>query len=107
MSQAARDERGVVSIGDCPACSTFAPVMVLVSVQSGQLVFFCPGCETAWSSPPPAHVLDEVSSLGQVAPLGVRLPSRQELHGLGDRRLFAVDAATWTEELNRVLARIS
>jgi len=99
------DEPVLVSVGKCPVCGSFAPVLVLVKLADEQLVYFCPGCETAWRTPPVFPVLDAVDSLETIAPLGVRLPTFDERSRLTGAILVEYD--TWRKELDRILERVS
>jgi hypothetical protein len=106
MTRTARADQGVlVSVGPCPVCGSFAPVLVLVGLADEQLVYFCPGCETAWRTPPVFPVLDAVDSLETVAPLGVRLPTHDERSQL--KNATSIEYDTWRKELDRILERVS
>jgi hypothetical protein len=85
----------LVSVGPCPVCGAFAPVVVLVRVADQRLVYFCPGCETAWREPPIFPVLNTVDSLETLAPTGVRLPIQSETEELTN--VAVVDHESWRE----------
>src|SRR6476620_10121022 len=94
----------VYSAGDCPACPGFGKLLVLFSVRSGRNVFYCPTCGTAWDSLSPPSRLDQVRTIHEVAPDGVRLPSRAEV----DRLSFPVEADEyehWSTDLDDVLRK--
>ena len=95
----------LVSVGPCPVCGTFAPVLVVVRIADERIVYFCPGCETAWLEAPIFPVLNAVDSLGTLAPTGVRLPTRRETGELTN--VAVVDFESWKEELDRILRRVS
>ena len=95
----------LVSVGPCPVCGAFAPVLVLVKVADQRLVYFCPGCETAWREPPIFPVLNAVDSLETLAPSGVRLPVQSETGELTNA--VDVDYESWREDLDRILRRVS
>src|SRR5678815_4377075 len=67
------------SAGDCPVCADSGAVLCLKTAQSGRLIFFCTGCGVAWWTPPPVRTLDEINSLKNLAPEGVRFPSDLEV----------------------------
>jgi len=91
----------LVSVCPCPVCGSFAPVLVLVRLDEDEFVYFCPGCETAWPDAPVFPVLDQVHSLDELAPKGVRLPTKIETLELESKTPVRYD--TWREELDRVL----
>lgn len=94
-----------MSVGSCPVCGAFGPVLVLVRVTDDRLVYFCPGCETAWREPPTFPVLESVDTLEAIAPMGVRLPTQPETTKL--RNVTVVDYEPWKEELDRILRHVS
>jgi hypothetical protein len=69
----------VYSIGDCPACPDFGQVVVLTSKADGNLVYYCPACGTAWLTPPAPDRIDQVNSLEEVAPCGVKIATRLDI----------------------------
>lgn len=87
------------SVGDCPVCSVSGAILVLISVSTGAPVFYCPACETAWERQPEPHRLDEVHSLQELVPAGVRLPSKEEIARLLPGRVTAVDYEDWAGQL--------
>lgn len=95
----------LVSVGPCPVCESFAPVLVVVRIADERLLYFCPGCETAWLEPPVFPVLDTVDSLQALAPTGVRLPTARETVDLA--KVAAVDYESWRTELDRILRPVS
>jgi hypothetical protein len=98
-------ESVLVSVGPCPVCGAFAPVLVVVRIADERLVYFCPGCETAWREPPIFPVLNAVDSLETLAPTGVRLPTQREVGELTN--VVVVDCEPWKEDLDRILRRVS
>src|SRR5438105_1200894 len=98
--------RPIYSIGDCPACPGFGPILILISLASSEPVFYCPACATAWASPPdpPGH-LDIVQALAEVAPGGVRLPTRDEIKRLFAQQPHVLDYRDWAKDLDAVLAQ--
>jgi hypothetical protein len=95
----------LVSVGPCPVCGTFAPVLVVVRMADQRLIYFCPGCETAWLERPIFPVLNTVDSLETLAPAGVRLPTQNEAGDLTN--IAIVDYESWKEEMDRILRRAS
>ena len=75
--------RTLYSIGDCPVCSDSGAMILLIDVGTKRSVFFCPLCGVAWSEPPPALQLDEISALENLAPNGVTLPTATEARATG------------------------
>ena len=71
------------SIGACPVCPGFGEVVVLTSKLDSTVVYYCPACGTAWKQAPAPDRLDEVSSLNDLAPGGVRLATKDEIDRLG------------------------
>ena len=96
----------LVSIGPCPVCGTFAPVLLLVRIADGLPVYYCPGCETAWLEAPVFPILDSVSSVAALAPLGVRLPTHHEVSA-SVPVANTVAYADWKDELDGILRRPS
>ena len=90
--------RHVFSVGECPVCPGFGPVLALALEGRADLVFFCPACEGAWVTPPGKN-LDEVNRLEELAPGGVRLPTDAEVSHL--RTATRVDAAPWGSRADR------
>jgi hypothetical protein len=91
------------SVGDCPVCSVSGAILVFISISTGQPVFYCPSCGTAWRKPPEPHRLDEINSLQEVAPEGVRLPSKEELSKFSLGSLTPLDYQDWAGQLFSVL----
>jgi hypothetical protein len=70
------------AFGHCPVCADSGIVIGLACLDSGELVFYCPLCGLAWRSPP-GHRVDELTALSDLAPLGVRLPTKEEVNASG------------------------
>jgi hypothetical protein len=92
----------VFSVGDCPVDPGFGVVLVLAMQTTGDFVFFCPACGCAWREPPQGR-LDEINSLDEVAPDGVRLATDAELAGLAGKLLEA-DDEPWESDLAEILS---
>ena len=94
------------SLGDCPVCADSGAVLVVRSLDSGRLCFFCPLCGIAWADPPPLGVLDHVHSLDDLAPSGISLPTRTDLGSLARNPSLREERyETWRAELERVSGR--
>ena len=93
----------VFSVGECPVCPGFGVVLVLGRLGGDGVVFMCPACEAAWSSPPVGF--DEANSLEVLAPGGVRLPTDAELAAFPTAK--ETESAPWEPELNGLLGRRS
>jgi hypothetical protein len=91
------------SAGDCTVCSTSGIAVVLASLRGGY-VYHCPMCGIAWSEPPAAGV-DEVLTVAEIAPAGVRLPSADEIQRLRDGGVHLVEVSyeEWADDLEAVL----
>jgi hypothetical protein len=69
----------LLSLGDCPICMDSGAMLLLTSLGPPQsAIFYCPLCGVAWTEPPRDGRVDEIASLGDVAPSGVRLPTAAE-----------------------------
>lgn len=66
-------------VAECPASPGFGGVVVLRSTASGQFIFFAPCCGIAWREVPVEGRLDVITSLADLEPAGVRLPSLAEV----------------------------
>ena len=100
-----RENRTLYSTGDCPVCADSGAVLIFCSKASSELVFYCPLCGVAWSSPPIDRRLDEIHSLEQVAPSGISLPSEDDLVDLKrTRTVNEVEYREWQEDLEPYLA---
>lgn len=97
-------------MGECPACrdgpntrpyrhGKAGAVLALIRAHGG-FVYFCPSCDTAWADPPNDRI-DERSGLRDLAPEGVRLPTREEVETLGES-FTEIDDALWESTLDDV-----
>ena len=95
----------VYSVGDCPVCPGFGPVLALVDPVAQKPVFYCPACGTAWLYPPRSDRVDEISAIKELAPAGVVLPSEQDLknHGVWSKVTRVVNYSDWDDDLDRIL----
>lgn len=66
-------------VAECPASPGFGGVIALLSTTGSRLVFFAPCCGIAWRQAPVDGRLDEIASLADLEPSGVRLPSLPEI----------------------------
>jgi hypothetical protein len=92
-------EKLLYSVGDCPVCSVSGAVLVLISISNEEPVFYCPTCENSWAKQPEPNRLDEVNSLQELAPEGVRLPSKEELGEFSLGPLTVIDYHDWASQL--------
>ncbi len=74
----ATDDR-LYFVAECPASPGFGGVVVLRSMSNARFVFFAPCCGIAWREPPLRGRLDQIHSLAELEPSGVRLPSPLEI----------------------------
>lgn len=74
-------ETTLFTAGNCPVCSDSGALLCLRSLHDGQLVLFCPLCETAFRERPNDHELDAILTLDEVAPTGIGLPTKDEVIG--------------------------
>lgn len=81
--------------GDCPVCADSGAALLLIRHLDEQPVFFCPLCGCSWETPPRA--VDEIMSLEERAPGGVRLPTAREVQEFGERfqGLTEVERSDW------------
>ena len=95
--------KSLFSIGGCPACPGSGDVIVLHAIHSNRAVFYCPACQTAWECPPNSHELNEVRGLDEVAPLGIRLPTEEEVANLKLIGISAVDFGRWASAIKEII----
>jgi hypothetical protein len=91
----------LASAGDCPVCSSAGILALLVSVADGSLLFVCPGCGCAWTSPPPPFTVDEIVGIDQAAPRGLRFPTVAEMQAFraAGAELHEVSFSDWESDL--------
>lgn len=92
----ANEEHSIfASSGDCPVCAGSGAALLLIRDLDEQPVFFCPLCACSWDTPP--HAVDEIVSLRERAPGGVRLPTVREVEGLRTQfqGLTEVERSDW------------
>ena len=68
-------------------------------------MFFCPLCGVAWRQPPPQYELNEVSSLEELAPAGIELPSKYDVDTAGFTQVRELPAEDWLPDLEPFLRR--
>jgi hypothetical protein len=92
-------------VAECPARCGFGDVVVFRSATSSQLYFFSSCCGCAWKEPPLSGDLDEVSSLVELAPEGVRMPTLEELETAGYASLIVREerAEDWIADIPNLL----
>lgn len=83
------------SAGDCPVCSDSGTLLCVWSLEGSRVILFCPLCEVAWKEPPDENRVDTVTSLGEIAPQGIRLPSVDEVERSGISPRLEVDKDEW------------
>jgi len=93
------------SAGDCSVCASSGAAFLLVRREAGTPIFFCPLCECSWETPPQPYVVDEIVSIEQRAPDGVRLPTESEAKTLQKRfpSLAELETAEWERFLSDLL----
>lgn len=94
-------------MGSCPVCFDSGIIAPLRSLNSQDIIYHCPMCGTAWLVPPTGGRLDEINDLNELAPLGVELPSAEDVRLLlsAGHALVEIDYETWKDYL--VLGRKS
>ena len=97
----------LLSAGDCPVCSSSGVLALLVSVADGSMLFVCPLCGVAWASPPPENTVDEIVSIEESAPKGLRFPSAVESEAIREAGtpLRQVSFSDWEEDLVQYLVK--
>lgn len=102
-----RTPEHVLTVSDCPVTPGAELLLVLVSIDSGRPVFWCPDCGSAWHGVPPTGAVDPITALSQVAPGGVRLATEDDLVlvgvAMGNRRVQKQPYAHWRADLDAVL----
>jgi hypothetical protein len=83
------------SAGNCPVCADSGTLLYVWSHATRRVVLFCPLCEVAWIEPPDENRVDTVSSLDEIAPQGIRLPSENEVQRSGISPRVEVEKAEW------------
>lgn len=101
-----RQEHNLLSAGDCPICSSSGVLVLLASVGDDSLLFVCPECGVAWTSPPAEHTVDEIVAIEDAAPKGLRFPSTAEVEAVrgGGIPLRHVSVLDWADDLAQYLA---
>lgn len=96
----------ILSAGECPVCYGSGALIVLYDRLSAKPVFFCPSCGTAWLDPPLDMRVDEIASLRDRAPGGVRMPRLDEVDTLTQAGLHLEDVTgdEWEKYLTDLLA---
>ena len=89
-------KRELITVGDCPVCSNSGAILVFRAIGRQSPVFFCPMCEVAWPKPPEPDSLDDIISLGDLAPEGITLPSDPEVAWLRRQRI-PFESADWED----------
>jgi len=83
------------SAGDCPVCADSGTLLYVWSLGASHVILFCPLCEVAWSEPPGESKVDTVTSLDEMAPQGIRLPSEDEVEQSGMSPRLEVEREEW------------
>jgi transcription elongation factor Elf1 len=94
----------IYHLGECPVCAGSGILICLVSHASGEVVLFCPLCETAWRRLPEPRQVDEINSLSDLAPRGVRLATAEEVVRAGLGRPRTDEAEEWFHFLEEHLS---
>ena len=68
----------ICSVGDCPVCAYMGEMVLLWSLESLKVFFFCPMCGVAWKEYPGKYI-DEILGLEDLAPGGFRYASLAEV----------------------------
>ena len=94
----------IYSIGPCPICTEFGEALIVSASQSATIFLLCPACGAAWVPPAPSDVRD-FATPDEIAPDGVRLPSRAEILAspIGDLAIGEADSERWWEALSEFL----
>jgi hypothetical protein len=82
-------------------------LLIFISLDSNEPVFYCPSCDGAWSTLPPApYHIDTVHTVAQLSPKGVRLATEAEAAALcHPRPVKRVRYEQWAPYVEAVLAQ--
>ena len=84
-------------VGECPICIGSGDLLALQSKADGELLFYCPSCETAWDKVP--EELNEIKSLEDLSPEGVICPSSEKLRSHGMLQFEETDLYTSFDDI--------
>lgn len=68
----------LLSAGDCPGCPGASDVIVLARRDEPRLIYYCPHCGQSWRCEGRFDPDADPFPLEELAPRGVRLPTKQE-----------------------------
>lgn len=97
-------------VSNCCPVGCGVPVIVLQAVDSGRLVCYCDLCGCAWSSPKESQLeagLEDVNSLAEIAPKGVRFASHDAIVAAGWQPMVVESSEDWFGSIEEVNAGIA
>ena len=83
------------SAGECPVCADSGTLLYVWSLAGSRVILFCPLCEVAWGEPPGESQVETITSLDEMAPEGIRLPSEDEVEQSGMSPQLEVEKEEW------------
>ncbi len=89
----------VFTAGECPLCGIFGPLYFAKAPSSGSIFFACILCGVAWKSPPRPLTVDSTDPIGDYAPKGFLLPSREDIVRAGLERNIQSESDLGPDEI--------